>query len=132
MNYTSIKQSKKLLELGLNPETADMYWGYDDHYTTTPKEKDYSIIADSLNPSCGWDNVDPYLIPCWSFGALLDIINSNNLVYDISNDKNREFEILVYSADYIEQELKFYHTEHTVVDMVVWLLKNGYIKTEKK
>ena len=25
MNYTSIEQSKKLLELGLNPESADMH-----------------------------------------------------------------------------------------------------------
>ena len=123
-HYTTIEQSKKLVELGLNPDTADMH-------IVNQNYGDHGCFEIGLEYHA-WDacHVDGY-IPCWSLGALLDIINNNNLVYDISNDKHRDFEILVYRAYYIEQKLKFYHNEHTIVDMIVWLLKNGYIKTEK-
>ena len=127
MNYTTIEQSKKLVELGLNPDTADMC------YIQTPADE-YRLTAYNLeycNNLKQQRGSDMSLIPCWSLGALLDIINNNNLVYDITNDKHRDFEILVYKAYYIEQKLKFYHNEHTIVDMIVWLFKNGYIKTEK-
>ena len=71
------------------------------------------------------------LIPCWSLAALLNIIDNNGLIYDISNDKNMEFEILVYEANYISQEVKFHHTEHSIVDMITWLLEHNYIKSNK-
>jgi hypothetical protein len=81
--YTTIEESKQLIKAGLDINTADGYlrhkWGeitQNHHFQAEYGEK----------------------IPCWSLIALLNIIDSNNLIYDISNDKNREFEILVYEA----------------------------------
>ena len=114
--YTTIEESKQLIEAGLDISTADGYiqhkWeeiSQNHHFQTDYGEK----------------------IPCWSLAALLNIIDSNSLIYDISNDKNREFEILVYEANYINQEVKFHHTEHSIVDMIIWLLENNYIKSNK-
>lgn len=67
--YTSIEQSKKLLELGLNHESADMTYPWyieddgdkfeDGHQITTP------VIGKST-----WRGY----IPCWSLAALLDVL----------------------------------------------------------
>lgn len=114
--YTTIEESKQLIEAGLDVNTADGYLQYkweevtqNQHFQAEYGEK----------------------IPCWSLAALLNIIDNNGLVYDASNDKNREFEILVYKADYISQEVKFHHTEHSIIDMITWLLEHNYIKSNK-
>lgn len=132
MNYTTIEESKQLIEAGLDVNTADMLYlcykftytkyGYTDisYHPIFKSEKDfYTSTNDKLD------------LPCWSLKALLNIIDNNSLIYDITNDKNRDFEILVYSVNYIKQGLEFHHTEHTIVDMVVWLLEHGYIKNKK-
>lgn len=119
-HYTSIEQSKKLLKLGLSPESADMYWDYDDHYTTTPKEKDYSIIAEPLNPSCSWDNVDPYLIPCWSLGALLDVFPSASL--DSSDDHYYRLQCMGRSTEWYDGAID------VCVDMIEKLHKQNLLQ----
>ena len=58
MNYTSKEQSKKLIELGLSPETADMYY-----------EDDISIVVGH-----SWHERHT---PCWSVGALLGVLPDN-------------------------------------------------------
>ena len=70
MNYTSIEQSKKLLELGLSPESADMEYMF--------LKKDGSKVSNvpfvkepNEEPDCCYD-----FISCWSVGALLDIMPS--------------------------------------------------------
>ena len=80
MNYTSIEQSKKLLELGLSPDSADMCYGYialynysdrsyDGGYDEVPYPKDFM----KLNSNFSEDEYDGTL-PCWSLAALLDIL----------------------------------------------------------
>jgi hypothetical protein len=64
MNYTTIEQSKKLLELGLNPESADMWWTplnwqLTEYYVEVKQDG----IGTPKNP-----------LPCWSLGALLELI----------------------------------------------------------
>ena len=66
--YTDLVQSKKLAEI-LPPNSADMYYSYDDHFTVNPTEKDYSVEIGKLPI-----NADSYLIPCWSLAALLDLL----------------------------------------------------------
>ena len=62
MNYTTIEQSKKLLELGLSPESADMFWFRDD--TEVPK----------IFPKDMMHNSASVTYPCWSVGALLEML----------------------------------------------------------
>ena len=72
MNYTSIEQSKKLLELGLNPESADMeYLAIKEDGKLVgdiPFVKDDSEVEDSAYSHI-YDR-----IPCWSATKLLDLL----------------------------------------------------------
>jgi hypothetical protein len=125
--YTTIEESKQLIEAGLDVNTADMFYVVDgEEIYTNPVNID-KLFCDKNKFPYYMDND----IPAWSLAALLNIIDNNDLVYDISNDKNREFKILVYKADYTNQEVKFHHTEHSIVDMITWLLENNYIKSNK-
>lgn len=64
---TSIEESKRLLGLGIDPNTADMRWRYNHN---EHKHDDIPQVLAVRN----WD--DPYNkdIPAWSLGALLDLM----------------------------------------------------------
>lgn len=69
MNYTTIEQSKKLLELRLNPDTADMF------YSRRPTGKsEYNVFPD-FKPEGRLEVFTKVDLPCWSLGALWDINN---------------------------------------------------------
>lgn len=63
-NYTSIVQVRRLVKLGLDPNTADMRYVYD------------SSIAyyDPIPQISGHQLEEPLTIPCWSLGRLLEIM----------------------------------------------------------
>ena len=133
-HYTSISQSKKLLELGLNPETADMY------YMET-SYNNYTIgILQRMERDMLLNQVEYYkMFPCWSLGALLE------LMPHIIEDDNYTNEItpLLYPMQgkwfcvYNELDKDGYspYAEEkgttpieATYSMVVWLLENGFIK----
>lgn len=60
-NFTTIEQSKRLLELGVPAWTADFF------YPT--KKSDMPIII--VDIKVGWNL--KYAIPCWSVGRLMEI-----------------------------------------------------------
>ena len=77
---TSLKQSKKLIELGIDINTADMRYGYiapyefsdrmyDGGYDEVPYHKDFL----KKNPNFSENEYDGEL-PSWSLSALLDIL----------------------------------------------------------
>ena len=67
---TSIEQSQRLLELGLNPETADCY----------NREEEYGFSNWIGKPSLATD------IPAWSLHRLMEIGNIENTGFaDIKN-----------------------------------------------
>lgn len=69
---TDINQSKKLLELGIDVNTADMYYSYD--YNIDEYEDDAQIIPQS---ELGQHfSLFPEDIPAWSLSALLGILPS--------------------------------------------------------
>lgn len=71
MVTTTIEQSKKLVELGLKPETADMYWM---HVQGKDINKDFwkvEIIQLWWKPYKG---IKDNYIPAWSLGALLRLL----------------------------------------------------------
>ena len=78
MNYTTTEQSKKLVELGLNPDTADMAIVKDNTYCNALSAfngvtlcQNYNEIKDKAN-----------YIPCWSLGALLNYIKDKCGYYE--------------------------------------------------
>ena len=126
MNYTSIEQSKKLLELGLSRESADMTYPWyieedgdrfeDGHQITTPK--------------IGKTNWRGY-IPCWSVGALLGLMpkcivvdGDNYFQYIAMGDtvsycNVKDEKLVLFNYDFLLDSL---------FAMVVWLIENNYIK----
>lgn len=88
-SYTDIKQSKKLLQSGLNPDTADMCWGldaesgmYNNHPYPMPW-KDYTAKS--------------FYIPCWSLAALLGVMPSGNIL--INDVKSNRYKIICSLID---------------------------------
>ena len=132
-SYTSIEQSKKLLELGLNPETADMCW--EQHYNKEPiiTVKPYTTKGKSIGAHC---------CDAWSLGALLEAIP--HIIKD--DDYTNEITPLLYPMQgewfcvYNELDTDGYspYAEEkgttpieAVFNMIVWLFKNEYIKIKE-
>lgn len=85
---TSIEQSKKLLSLGIDPSTADMWYSYygNSKYNPTVAYKGQQWFLCQIRNSLHDD------IPCWSLTALLkllpDIIKVKEECYTFSLIKN--------------------------------------------
>jgi len=86
-NYSSEAQSKKLLELGLTVDSADMYWEYDN----LQKFHRISIFEEDFNKHSQIREND---IPAWSVKALLDYIGGI-LSYNTSKDYYTDVEVYV-------------------------------------
>ena len=68
---TTVEQSKKLLELGLKPETADM------------KHIPYSIYAVQKHYDDGFGFEDKYYLPAWSLHRLMELNSANIMEEDV-------------------------------------------------
>jgi hypothetical protein len=58
---TTLEQSKKLIELGIDANTADMYWDYD-----VQKHEYYPMVMD--------EQFDDTCVRAWSLAALLGVL----------------------------------------------------------
>ena len=131
LGYTSIEQSKKLIEAGLDLNTADILYhplGRHGEFDTFP------TIGDTLT-------VDD--IPCWSLGALIElmpktietkkpknlyfpeILPSNNCVAYTALNENKGYVFLKLFATGVESDTTLIDN---MVSMICWLLDNNYIK----
>ena len=127
-HYTSIEQSEKLLELGLSPETADMF------YNEEPDETYRKDIVDTKYPMIIREGQKHYLeeygIPCWSFGALFDLMPKIKEFYYPSLYKC-SFDVTACMYSTQEHDIfKIYTGKDSLeaaFNMVVWLLENNYI-----
>lgn len=152
MNYTSIEQSKKLLELGLNSDTADLLY-------ECFKDEVYGDVTYSVDFVCNWQSSYPdqsvfedvnTFIPCWSLGALMNLLPpsiqtgegmQNQYEIDIRKYWGNEENLyqIAYGNDrgLSEEWHDMINTGEkeslcdAVFEMVCWLLKNGYIKKEE-
>lgn len=140
-HYTTIEQSKKLLALGLNPESADMTW------ILVPKIDDMGYIYNSVPtaiPYSQYTAKDNYL-PCWSLGALLEVLPDRIWSPCDDLDVGPAAHELVFNAcgrilqykgitvnDYRLSGAWFTQETDNLIDvfynMVVYLLENNYIK----
>ena len=110
---TSIEQSKRLLELGLKKETADMvyiphYRNYTLHSYFKPKVLDDDILHYMLTDQSFAD-----YIPAWSLARLFELITTKRKVmlvrfgddlYDILIEKIRRLIVDgAFNKDYLEE-----------------------------
>ncbi len=122
MNYTTIEQSKKLLELGLKPDTADMYW------------MDWKRDTNSITIPNIKGVIDEKDLPCWSAGALMDLLPTTIWNEDtedsfdlfFTKDNDTEYSISYYN-DYENPFAEYGGLIDTLVKTIEWLLINKYI-----
>lgn len=122
---TSIEQGKRLLELGLNPETADMFYmpimhiddGYCEGFYPKPECYPYSEIS---------VNKELYL-PAWSLTGLLELIpHTSQLV----KDGGYYYEWSDMFSDDVDFRTKEYDNPlDAAFDLVCALIGQGIIKT---
>lgn len=126
---TDLKQSRKLVELGLDPKTADMHWwpnGNGFQLFPIPFKNDGSV------PEC----VAKEIIPAWSLSALLELMPKTLKVdilpaYDLTIDYHDGFSY-VRAESALEPE-GICNAESFIdnaYEMVCWLVKDGYIITK--
>lgn len=122
MNCTSIEQSKKLLELGLSPETADMCWqsnldNTDREYLLGIGEEEYWDI-EMID---GYNDIRQYDYPAWSVEALLKLIGSCDIHFSaLTGD--------FISINCLDNEISGTSLLDICYEMVLWQLEEGYIK----
>ena len=123
---TSIKQSKRLIELGIDVNSADMVY----HKNL---EGTYNLRV--------VNNILEYDIPAWSLSALLELMPSHLFEFERGIDLNlypsinRKVWLCSYMPNAIENMKtdKFKQITHAdslvdaVFDMIVWLKENNYL-----
>lgn len=71
-NFTTLKQSKRLLELGVPADSADCFYKLNNFgYIIMPTPRIISYLLDDVN---GMDWNSAKAIPCWSVGRLIEIM----------------------------------------------------------
>ena len=124
MNYTSIKQSKHLLKLGLNPESADMYWFRDN--TEVPQVFPKDMMHNSVSVT----------YPCWSVGALIKLLPGDIYYNNVHCMNMLSANGVGYYSPYKPDEQRAasitWGENPDLVDAlyncIVWFLENKYIK----
>ncbi len=126
---TSIEQSKKLLSLGLDPSTADMF--YATEFLTIIAEPPYEVE--------GHEPCTPFT-PAGSLTALLELmpacINNDNYFLVIEKDETYLNEpIWRVSYKHYTEEDAIVEREASLInaafETVCWLIEQGHIKINK-
>ena len=133
IHYTTIEQSKHLMELGLSAETADMLW--EQHN----REEPYVTIKPWTTKG---KSIGAHILPCWSLTALLEAMpKAITDEYDskgwlgMSTLYNSTWGWIVYYSN-ADADCQALHEEQgdTLLDaaynMVCWLIEEGHIKKE--
>ena len=121
---TSIEQSRKLIELGLPVDTADMWWNID----IVDK---FGIDSYSDIPSCC--NVSDTDIPAWSLSALFELLpsafksNSRHYCLKIGKLANEVEWFISYEWEGWTFQIMKGTLDTAVFGMVCWLLETKRI-----
>ena len=117
-NYTTQEQSRKLLEHGLDPSTADMIWTYD---FMAAEITCVNIISDLLKP----ESPD---IPAWSLSQLLNMLPEKIVIGKVEY----RLKITKHGVGYILEGKEIFGVEseeHGLLDClvktIIWLLEEG-------
>ena len=111
MVCTSIEQSNRLVELGINPKTADMGWF-----------KAYSLREEIYKPYIKGYKLENHQsdIPAWSIYKLIEII-SIDVIF-----KN-EFIVINNNTKMFNSSTNIYDN---LIDVIEYLIKDNKINTE--
>ena len=137
--YTTLEQSKKLVELGLDTKTADMCWT---NHRYGPMRSSLTIAAKTISEYKNLlkrfadDSDSTVFYPAWSLGALLNampvyIIIDEVYSWNISPGYDGN-ELWIYYEDLNHETVLKITTGKNLIEaainMIAWLLENDYIK----
>lgn len=154
IGWTSRIESKKLLEEGLNPNTADMYYLEEEGF---PKPIPYESknLEEYLNRLPFWTREHATVskkLPCWSLGRLINIMpskiknanlelftNTEEIEKQLGKNEYGEFFITVhhifYNVEYNPNQFRVSDIGFTedrlidgVINMILYLLQENIIK----
>lgn len=116
MIATTIEQSQRLLELGLDPKTADCNWN------TTFGDLSLCIGKNKL----------PHAVPAWSLSALLEVM-PNNDYWEIClwQYNDQRWQCVFDDVEFSNGETKAFVADTPIgaaYEMVCWLLRNNLIE----
>ena len=117
---TSIEQSKKLIELGINICTADMLWTYD---FTVNAINGLNVISELLKP-------EENDIPAWSLSKLMELMPTDDKKdeYYVTTESHSDYHTVNYRNCWdgcIHSEDSEESLLDAAFEMVVWLKENG-------
>lgn len=125
-NYTSLEQSKMLTVFGLDPNTADMFW-----LKESDASDDYENVSIPYS-ECGDLDVDDG-IPCWSTGALIELLPSeiwkDKTMYPLVIVKRNDCYCVEYNANVIPL-IGFAKPTliEALISVYLWVSENGYME----
>ncbi len=119
---TTISQSRKLIELGLDQNTANMYYPY----LGAGQYGDIPRVGFPIEHSGGRD------IPAWSLSALLEVM-PNNDYWEIClwQDQGQRWQCVFDDVEFSNGETKAFVADAPITaayEMVCWLLEQGLIE----
>ena len=124
---TSIKQSQRLLDLGLKPETADMHymakthWG--DNWFIPKNERWYCLGLGYQDELRHRYNGTVEVIPAWSLHRLIEMCNKTQFGMTISIYNSE----VTVDGDLFEV---FDNTYDNLISVIELLIKRGHFKKE--
>lgn len=124
MIATNIEQSEHLLELGLDPKTADMFWKYSASLGNTDIN---GRIAVSYHDNLFVGKYDG-AIPAWSLSALLEVMRKLNAVTTLQVTSLSTFMRSKDMGFIWQHDVHINDTVTAAYQMVCWLLEQGLIK----
>ena len=115
MIATTIEQSRHLIELGLDPKTADMCFEmYKGNWTLNVGKKSAQVNRGLA-------------IPAWSLSALLDVIPSK-LEPELHKNPIDETWFMDIWVEYNHMTGDYKHPVEAAYAIVIWLLEQGLIE----
>lgn len=136
---TNIRQSLKLLSMGLKPYTADLYL----EKSKTPEFGEYHLhtICEGIDPE-HWFSVrmNRDIIPSWSLDRLLEIMPNHidNYVLMYNRDYHSLTSDSVYIAydslhipgEYMHKIDSCNNSYESCIEMIEWLIENNHLNKE--
>ncbi|WP_287385656.1 hypothetical protein [Lachnospira sp.] len=114
MVATTIEQSKHLLELGLDPKTADCNW---------------NITFGEWALCVGKNNL-PHAVPAWSLSALLEVMRKLNATITLQIINNFAFLRIKDNGFIWQKDIHVKDPMDAVYGGMLWLFEQGLIKKE--
>jgi hypothetical protein len=130
MTVTTFDKSKHLLELGLDPDSADMY--YTGHRSIhNPKEIEYTQEPRVRTKFVSFDRLEVFF-PAWSLDALLGVMRKLNATITLQIIGNSTFLRIKDNGFIWQKDIHVKDPMDAVYGGMLWLLEQGLIRKEDK